>query len=1027
MSNYFKHTAQTTPSVNATELLATEVNTAFLNIENDISSETEIFNSSLPTSIGNLDTSFLKKKGFQLVTETLIFETEDKDSYLSYTPLTDNNIIIENITNPSESYTYKSSGLLTATGDFTIKGKRIIFKDKPLNELRVTYTGQAPETEDELRYNKIYLNTTDGLYPASSVTANTYRVSGDFRSACSQKVIDIINSQDQGELLKFVTIIDSDKNKLIIDSVEISNSFIQFSTVETVTSSVFVYIANTSISQLISSLYTLLYNHEHNVGEGKPVNHKDLLGLFNNTSVINYITSGKENYDHPQYFNREGYIEDPAVYNNAILGDLLLANTDSSNFYNNNQNDSNALIFGAADTGSSLKYSKSLDSLTLDARSGAQSGLSILTNADKVILGLNLHQLVDRGTLAENYLEWCISGKAELALKKKTYDITTQEFVVTDEAIISSKHVKASIIDSTSSINLLGDSSKITFGSGGGYTIGRQGISSLIVDSPETDPVLRENYKLKVKIDTTINKLTVDNLFADINISDDYTIKFSPTEELTYSNLGQVNITTVKSVNFKSSGHRTGVSLNNSIWLYTSSQTGGAIPDSVGNLYVETKGSGAVYFIQDTLGIKGEDLTRSTKLSDVFTGNCTANEFKVSYDPSLTNGISLDGTRNNEIFAGVIATGLTGLVLKSTGKIIAVSSYSPSATGQPTIQYQTIKANFEGATTGYTGSVTIPENSELLLEGIGTFKSDVTFKNNVNVEDTLKCKDIDAIDIVVQNIDVKNTLEVSKIIGADGQESEFDELRVNKMACKDGYRQNDVNGENVFSGSLRVIGDARFQSTIDMSNQGIINLSNGEDPDPGDAVSVSLLDSRTSALESDLLIKIQELFKVERLETLKRAYPIGSIYMNADNPQDPSVDNLLGFGIWARTLVGVTPFGLVDEKTHSNILQDLEDSQVKPAYLGYAQALGSVFGEYTHVITKDEMAEHRHSTAGDGSTGTESMIPRAGGSGTWSWIFTGVGRTRTPDPTFMTDGVGQSLPHNNIQRVQVVSAWKRIG
>ena len=72
---------------------------------------------------------------------------------------------------------------------------------------------------------------------------------------------------------------------------------------------------------------------------------------------------------------------------------------------------------------------------------------------------------------------------------------------------------------------------------------------------------------------------------------------------------------------------------------------------------------------------------------------------------------------------------------------------------------------------------------------------------------------------------------------------------------------------------------------------------------------------------------------VNVVEVLKKAYPIGSVYINASNATNPA--SLLGFGTWSafgagRTLVGIdsgdTDFDTVEEtggaKTHTHTLDD---------------------------------------------------------------------------------------------------------
>jgi hypothetical protein len=125
---------------------------------------------------------------------------------------------------------------------------------------------------------------------------------------------------------------------------------------------------------------------------------------------------------------------------------------------------------------------------------------------------------------------------------------------------------------------------------------------------------------------------------------------------------------------------------------------------------------------------------------------------------------------------------------------------------------------------------------------------------------------------------------------------------------------------------------------------------------------------------------------VNVVEVLKKAYPIGSVYINASNATNPA--SLLGFGTWSeygqgRVLVG------------------------KSAEAEFDTA-GKTGGEKTHTLTIAEMPAHTH------KVGSTSLVTASGGN------------ERKPEGTSdNTSSTGGGQAHNNLQPYIVVYFWKR--
>ena len=131
---------------------------------------------------------------------------------------------------------------------------------------------------------------------------------------------------------------------------------------------------------------------------------------------------------------------------------------------------------------------------------------------------------------------------------------------------------------------------------------------------------------------------------------------------------------------------------------------------------------------------------------------------------------------------------------------------------------------------------------------------------------------------------------------------------------------------------------------------------------------------------------------VNVIEVLKKAYPIGSVYINASNATNPA--SLLGFGTWVAFGAGKVMVGL-----------DAGDTSF--------DTVGETGGEKTHTLTTTEIPSHNHGLGsyGDPSTG-----------GTYYYKTTRVSNQFGAGYTENTGGGGS---HNNLQPYIVVYFWKR--
>ena len=134
---------------------------------------------------------------------------------------------------------------------------------------------------------------------------------------------------------------------------------------------------------------------------------------------------------------------------------------------------------------------------------------------------------------------------------------------------------------------------------------------------------------------------------------------------------------------------------------------------------------------------------------------------------------------------------------------------------------------------------------------------------------------------------------------------------------------------------------------------------------------------------------------VNVVEVLKKAYPIGSVYINASNSTNPA--SLLGFGTWVAFGAGKVMVGL-----------DAGDTSF--------DTVGETGGEKTHKLTIAEMPAHKHKFGYTGGNTDATGSPYS------------VGKAIGHDPSNVyseTTSTGGDGSHNNLQPYIVVYFWKR--
>jgi len=562
---------------------------------------------------------------------------------------------------------------------------------------------------------------------------------------CSKEMINVINNHPYN-LEKYVSItnVDSDES-YFIRNIVITNSYISFESDDVIPEKVKIYVANSNLGKLIEGLYRLFYSHNHGNDGGRLLNHSDLLGLFNNDDSIKYSVTRKENYDHPQYLNREGYIESPEVYNNAMLGDLLISSKNDSNFYNNLSDDSYKIVFGDYASGHRISYSRDTDSLIIDSLS--RDGVKLISPKDKKILELNDHCFSDIVDGEYSGLRLSIVptevGLDEIAVFSVKKAIQTSTGVVHEDSAELHVHSSTFTVSTIKDDLRLLDNALLTFGTQPRIQLVVEDNNITLKDLTET-----ENQTFYINLPINSKKINVEHLHAaKIHLSDNQKIVLGTSEnsEQTISfneEKGQAVVEIKKPLLFKSNGYDSGIALSETTKIFSSNTQGVNTTNTSEKLdtYVETNGS--VYLVKyNSEGTPGSVNLQGTARANLYAGDLTANNINVVYSENNLNAIKFNGD-NHKVFIQKDAQGNTGLQLQSTSGVNVINNYTVSGSNI-NIEYGTIRASefrVEGGgdSSGFYGNVIVPSGSTLTVNGKAQINSEMDLNNNLTVKGVSK-------------------------------------------------------------------------------------------------------------------------------------------------------------------------------------------------------------------------------------------------------------------------------------------------
>lgn len=750
---YFTHTPRPMSDVNQVENLAVETEAAFLKVSTDMFSES-VLATSIGSSIGNLDNKYVKEyypgKGLLTnYTQDLYFPVHSKEASLDLVPdITINSlntVVIKNKLLPAQSYTYKHDGILDSETEFCFVGRKIVIGRSVANDrsLSITYNGYEPvDAEDkglDLRFNLLQTTDTNGLAVRDFTvikTGDNYKISGyDFKNMCSVHIREVIENRPYN-LDKYVAITTSDQSESFnVSNITITNSYISFTSELVLPSKVSIYVANSSLGSLMEGIYRLFYSHEHGVNGGKAIRHKDLIGLFTNKGNINYSVTDKENYEHPQYFNREGYIESPEVYNNAMLGDILVSSKNDANYFNNLNADSFKLIFGEHSSGHRMFYSKSADCMVLDSLS--RDGLKIVSPKNKSVLSLNEHTITDASEGSLSALRLGIAPVDFEGTLLSVFEI--QRLVKSETGVEYVDQAELKVNKSTFSFTVIKDrldlfaNAIINFGNTDGIQIAQSNTGLELRDRSET---LDKVFSINVPIRAT--SIETDALKAKQQyVTDRHKIYFGdsalttlPTEHMSYNNIrSRLELSLNSPLFLTNNGRNSGITWGNGNSIYSSNIQGthSTNESEVIDFHVQTQGT--IKLVKPSIdGIQNKANMSLAKLS--------ADNINIEYNPDVLNTITLNGD-SHRLFSHRDPVGNIAVSIQSTGGLNVLAAYTHGNVANG-ITYGVVRASeFRmsggGDNAGIYGNIIVPQGNKLTVNGEAFFSNSLELNNNLKV------------------------------------------------------------------------------------------------------------------------------------------------------------------------------------------------------------------------------------------------------------------------------------------------------
>lgn len=593
-------------------------------INNHSGTTSSSFNSSVIGTIGDVE-----KLAPNVPTgETLTNFTEtfapsvNSDYYLTLTPITDITIV-----DGTNTYTKVDKTLLTDATHYAIDGRKLIFFKSPANNFTVNYKGKFPTVLGLEKYTPNTYPSIDNVKSGNQQKSTVTKISDklyevDIRQTNKVGNINIPNgiyASLPDKVRNFVSASGSIKapvsdvsvwiyyNNMFqkIDDASVylmSDQKFRFQTELTIPADAFIVLSVNSwtIADSVKFLMDFAINHSHNGEElGSVISHSNLSGLRSERYVHGkeYGVSKFSGDDHPQYFNRDGYVADnPGNFNNAIIGDVLIGSSNEYNLHNNVLDNSRKLFFGSISDGSSLMYDYASKGLKLF---GAENGLKISTHAPQS----STDNLYGKGLEIDGNSIYSTGDKGGA---DNTFNIEAKTGAIKFPSALGGLSELFAKALNVQDVNLSGI---LTARNDAGIKIGD--VSFIAKDG--SVEVSSDNAAASVKYTTpvSIKNLTTETITPkDIQIRDDGKISFGDTDKdgSISAKDGRITVSGNYPIDITNSGKNTGIRYHkdgSSVYMnmYTSAENGGTSTETDHDTYLES-GNGKVYLLKDTTKVQ---------------------------------------------------------------------------------------------------------------------------------------------------------------------------------------------------------------------------------------------------------------------------------------------------------------------------------------------------------------------------------------------------------------------------------------
>lgn len=619
-----------------TALYATMANSEYIgNAVGDVNgygtSKDRSFKTSLSGAIGNMqDVGIDLPFGVEFSDYTDSFTTDDKNDFvLSLIPT--GGITIAG--NANTQYVESANGNLNNSNEYIIDGRKIIFHTKPTNSFSVIYKGRYPSIDGlsvsgympniypspelmkaGVQERPVITPKGNGIYEMLIKPSNRNAYGDIFSSrleySLSDKLADFV-SPTGGTLCpsehigvwklfngSFQRIEDARISILAPNKIRFQTG-IQINDKSDV---LIIALNNWTVADTINAVVRYMLIHKHSSSDiGSQIHHKDILGLRSNRynpDAREYGTSRIKGDDHPQYFNREGFINDNSGnFNNAIIGDVLIGSTNEFNLYNNTLGPSRKLYFGSTNGAASFMYDSSKRAIKLH---GSENGLAIETysnpndtdNKHGKAIEFDGHSIFGHGGVSK-----MVAGVLEylpnVLVVSPEDNIVSFKNGQTGSAVYAGKF-DADIVEGHKSIELNDDKSKLVIGAGS-FT---NDDGNILVTS--SDPAKYISFNIDTLFDTVFIKALTPEL---IRIKDNAKIEFGTGEDTHIRAIGEtIDVVTGKPLTFSVTGKNTGMGFKTGNYnpffnLYTSAEGGGSSTPTDHDSYMEA-GSGDMFIIK---------------------------------------------------------------------------------------------------------------------------------------------------------------------------------------------------------------------------------------------------------------------------------------------------------------------------------------------------------------------------------------------------------------------------------------------